>query len=80
MAGSACTPPTGAAELVLDEWEVQRLIRGLPETLARLLRPSGTLQDAVAARSLADALGTDHPAHAFFTAAAGGKGYLVERA
>ncbi len=70
----------GDAELVLDEWEVQRLVRGLPETLARLLRPSGTLQDAVAARSLADALGADHPAHAFFAAAAGGKGFLVERA
>ncbi len=72
--------PDGAAELVLDEWEVQRLVRVLPETLARLLRPSSTLRDAASARSLADALGTDHPAHDFFAAAAGGKGFLVERA
>ncbi len=65
---------------MLDEWQVQRLVRGLPETLARLLRPSSTLRDAASARSLADALSADHPAHDFLTAATGGGGFLVERA
>jgi Ca-activated chloride channel family protein len=70
----------GAPELVLEEWERQRLLRGLPADLAALLRPATGPRDAASAQSLADALGAEHPAHAFFTTAAGGGGFRVERA
>lgn len=69
----------GADELVLEPWAAQRLVRGLPETLSRLLRPSTGPRDQASAQAMADALGADHPAHGFFTAAARG-GFLVERA
>ena len=68
----------GAADLVLDAWEVQRLVRGLPRELARLLRPSTAPRDPASAQALADALGADHPAQGFFTAAARGGGFVVE--
>ena len=70
----------GAAELVLEPWEAQRLARELPEGLGKFLRPSTSPRDAASAQVLADALGAGHPAHGFFAAAAHGGGFLVERA
>ena len=70
----------GVAELVLEPWEAQRLVRELPAGLGELLRPSTSPCDAASAQALADVLGADHPHHAFFTAAARGGGFLVERA
>jgi hypothetical protein len=69
----------GAAELLLEEWELQRLLRLLPPELGRLLRPSSNVRDGVAAQQLADALGADHPVHGFFVAAARGGGFQVGR-
>ena len=43
----------GAAELVLEAWEVQRLVRGLPDALVRVLRPSTNPRAAAAAQSVA---------------------------
>ena len=69
-----------AAELVLEEWELQRLLRLLPTELGRALRPSSSQRDGVTAQLLADGLGVDHPAYGFFAAAARGGGFLVGRA
>ena len=70
----------GSTELVLEEWEVQRLGRGLPDEVVRLLRPSRTVRSEAAAQAVADALEVQHPAHAFFAAAAGRGGFSVGRA
>jgi hypothetical protein len=69
----------GTAELLLEEWELQRLLRLMPEELGRLLRPSSSQRDGVTSQLLADALGPDHPAHSFFVAAARGGGFFVSR-
>ena len=69
-----------STELVLEEWELQRLGRGVPEELARLLRPSSTVRSEAAAQAVADALDVQHPAHGFFATAASRGGFIVERA
>ena len=43
----------GAAELVLEAWEVQRLVRGLPDALVRVLRPSTNPRAAASAQAVA---------------------------
>lgn len=70
----------GSTEAVLEEWEVQRLWRGLPDELARLLRPSRTVRSEASAQAFADVLDVQHPAHTFFSAAAARGGFSVERA
>ena len=67
------------AELVLEEWEVMVLVRDLPRSLAGALRPSVRTRDAATAQGVADALGADHAAHAFFAVAAAAGGFRVER-
>ena len=66
-------------DLVLEEWELQRLMRVLPTELARHLRPGATARDGQVAGALASALGPDHPAHGFFAAAAREGGFRAER-
>jgi hypothetical protein len=66
-------------ELVLEEWELQQLLRDLPTELARALRPSGTARGSSTAQSVAAALGSDHRAYGFFHAAGGAGGFRVER-
>ena len=70
----------GSCELVLEEWELLRLVRGLPGELARLLRPSTNRRSEASAQLLADALDAALPAHGFFAAAAGRGGFAVGRA
>ena len=55
----------GCGELLLEEWELQRLLRGLPEDLSRALRPGRSLRSADTARSLGEVL-AGQPASAFF--------------
>jgi Ca-activated chloride channel family protein len=67
------------SELVLEEWELQQLLRDLPAELARALRPSTTARDSRTAQAVAAALGGDHRAHGFFDAAGRTGGFRVER-
>jgi Ca-activated chloride channel family protein len=66
-------------ELVLEEWELQQLLRDLPTELARALRPSTTARDSGTAQAVAAALGGDHRAHGFFATAGRVGGFRVER-
>jgi len=56
----------GCDELVLEEWELQRLLRGLPEELARALRPGRSLRTPQLCLELHVAL-ADQPAGTFFS-------------
>lgn len=68
----------GQGSLVLEEWEVVRLIRILPPELREALRPdAGVVHDGAA---LAGVLGPDHPHVGFFALAAERGGYTVGRA
>jgi len=64
--------------LELEEWELQQLLRPLPNELRRALRPSATARDEQTARDIADILGAGRPAYPFFAGATGG--FAVERA
>jgi Ca-activated chloride channel homolog len=67
--------------VLLEEWEVARLTRGLPPELVRALRPShGDVRPADTALELAGLLGGGHPLHHFLTTAAAHGGFTVERA
>jgi Ca-activated chloride channel family protein len=66
-------------ELVLEEWELQQLLRDLPPELTRALRPSAAARDSHTAQAVAAALGGDHRAHGFFDAAGRAGGFRVER-
>jgi hypothetical protein len=70
---------SGDDELVLEEWEVVRLVRLLPGELAGVLRPSRDRRDADTAQAIAAVLGPDHAAFTFFDAAARGDGFDVRR-
>jgi Ca-activated chloride channel family protein len=67
-------------ELVLDEWELQGLLRLLPQELAWALRPSGTLRDRGISYDVAAALGVGHPAHDFFARCSEHGGFTAGRA
>jgi hypothetical protein len=69
----------GCGELVLEEWELQRLLRGLPTELARPLRPGRSLRDPQVCLELQVAL-TDHPAGAFFSQCGMHGGFHASRA
>lgn len=66
-------------ELALEEWEVQQLTRLLPPELQRSLRASSATVGVPVAQLLADQLGVEHPAHAFFRTAGGAGGFRVTR-
>jgi Ca-activated chloride channel family protein len=67
-------------ELVLEEWELQQLLRGLPAELVRALRPSATIRDRESALALGHALGDTHVASAFFLRASEHGGFTAGRA
>ena len=69
----------GCTESTLEEWELQRLLRGLPSELAVLLRPSSALRPADAAGALQGLLQAQ-PAAAFFADAHVHGGFTVSRA
>ena len=69
----------GCTELALEEWEVQRLLRGLPEELVRALSPSRSLRGPQVCLELHVAL-ADQPAGSFFSSCAGHGGFTVDRA
>lgn len=62
-------------ELILEEWEMQRLVRLLPAELEVRLRPSSIPQDEATAREVAASLGKSHPARDFFAVAARSGGF-----
>lgn len=66
-------------ELVLEEWELQRLVRGLPEQLARALRPGRSLRGPQPCLELHVAL-ADQPAGGFFRRCATHGGFSASRA
>jgi hypothetical protein len=66
-------------ELVLEEWELQRRVRGLPEDLVRAVRPGRSLCDPQLCLELHVAL-FHQPAGAFFSQWAGHGGVTVSRA
>ena len=67
--------------LVLEEWQLQRLLRVLPADLHDALRlPAGGVRDESAAKAVATALGGLHPAYGFFDGATTHGGFTVERA
>jgi Ca-activated chloride channel family protein len=70
----------GCTDLVLEEWELPRVVRWLPTDLAKLLRPSGSAREAQVAAAIADAITEDHLAFPFFAGAGGHGGFLVRRA
>jgi Ca-activated chloride channel family protein len=70
----------GCGELMLEEWELQRLVRDLPQSLARSLRSGATIRDGATAHRIAEALGEGHSCHGFFTAAHAADGFAVDRA
>ena len=70
----------GCGELVLEEWELQRLGRGLSPELAQFLRPSRTARDCDVVRNLRQALGSNHPASAFLDRCFDHGGFAVGRA
>ena len=69
----------GCDELVVEEWELQRVVRWLPTDLAKSLRPSGSPRDAQVATAIAAAITEDHLAFLFFAGAGGHSGFLVSR-
>ena len=71
---------TDRSELVLEEWELQQLVRLLPPDLARKLRPSPNPRGADVAQAIADALATGHPHRSFFNNAAIRHGFQAVRA
>ena len=69
----------GCDQLVLEEWELQRLLRGLPEKLARALRPGRSLRTPQLCLELHVAL-TDQPAGGFFSHCGMHGGFHASRA
>jgi hypothetical protein len=70
----------GCGELVLEEWELQRLVRGLPPELAQALQPTRTPRCGETAALLAEGAKVTHPAQEFLSACAGHGGFGIERA
>jgi Ca-activated chloride channel family protein len=70
----------GCEDLVLEEWELQQLLRDLPSELGRALRPGPTARDRQAAFDLGHALDDAHAASAFFLKAWEHGGFTVGRA
>jgi hypothetical protein len=70
----------GCGELVLEEWELQQLLRALPQELKRAIRPGSTLRDYDVSCKVANALGAEHPAHDFFARCSAHGGFMVGRA
>jgi Ca-activated chloride channel family protein len=70
----------GSDELVLEEWELQQLMRLLPQELARALRLGATLRDHGVSYDVAAALGSGHPAHDFFSRCSEHGGFTAGRA
>lgn len=68
------------SELVLEEWELQQLLRGLPAELGRALRPSATARDKDTAFTLGHALSDAHAASDFFLKAWEHGGFTAGRA
>lgn len=64
--------------LMLEEWEVTRIVRLLPPELQACLRPSSDARDQRTAAVIAATVGSAHPHHAFFAATR--QGFTVERA
>ena len=65
------------AEVVLEAWEAQRLLRLLSTDLQDALSVGTTAHDGA---PVAAELGSAHPLHAFFVSSAQQGGYIVERA
>jgi hypothetical protein len=65
---------------VLEEWELQRLLRVLPQELTRAIRPGATVRDHDVSLDVASALGAGHLAHAFFAGCSEHGGFTVVRA
>jgi Ca-activated chloride channel family protein len=70
----------GCVDLVLEEWELQQLLRDLPSALGRALRPGPTARDRQAAFDLGHALDDAHAANAFFLKAWEHGGFTAGRA
>ena len=69
----------GCNQLALEEWELQRLLRGLPQELARALRPSRSLRTPQVSLELHVAL-SEQPAGAFFSQCGMHGGFNASRA
>jgi Ca-activated chloride channel family protein len=69
----------GCGELVLEEWELQRLVRGLPADLVHDLGPWRTPRDRETSFNLSLELGQDHPAYGFFFRSWEHGGFTVAR-
>ena len=65
------------AEVLLEAWEAQRLLRLLSTDLQGALSVGTTAHDGA---PVAAELGSAHPLHAFFAGSAQQGGYTVERA
>ena len=67
-------------ELLLEEWEVTRLVRELPQPLRSALRAEpGAVRPESIAREIAAVLAAGHPAAEFFVGASVHGGFTVER-
>jgi Ca-activated chloride channel family protein len=66
-------------ELVLEEWQLQQLVRGLPDELARSVRPRATRRDRETAFNVSHALADAHPASQFFSRAGEHGGFTAGR-
>ena len=68
----------GCSELVLEEWELQRLVRGLSQDLDRALRPGRSLRGPQTCLELQVAL-AGQPAGGFFRDCAAHGGFMASR-
>jgi Ca-activated chloride channel family protein len=66
-------------ELILEEWEVQRVRRSLTQSFAMALRPSIELRPSKVAAGIAAAVDGQHPAFTFFERSGLHGGFTVRR-
>lgn len=68
-----------AATITFEEWELQRLLRVLPQELSAQLRPTRSARGPEVADAIASIIGTNDPVFGFFEQAAVNGGFTVKR-